>query len=841
MPRVAPRLFVAVSALAFFAGSVRIARAQLVRVSPGPLSEAHKKLDGASDCFNCHTKSGSSLDCFGCHQHKQLERAIDAGRGLHAKLKEPCKTCHQEHKGRNHPLADWSRLGGRAGFRHQATGFALAGMHDEVKCTRCHERRTPRGRTSFPGLDPKCSTCHKSPHELSDKRLVKNCALCHVAGKSPRHMRERELPFDHEANTGTDLVGEHAKVPCGDCHKDRRLTIPRERRTCKGCHDSPHGESFSKLRCATCHSPARSFRKVRFDHDSTGFSLERRHKRTACRKCHGRDGQKTMPAASDCASCHRDRHAGRFSELRCSQCHASGSWKPSRFRHGRLTKFPLTGKHATTSCRSCHRGRKPTRFERHETSDCQSCHAHKRAHRGQFADRSCLECHPKPGFKKLDFDHDRDTSFPLLGKHALLAEKNQCKSCHQRRQYKMGKTRCADCHEDPHRGQRGEQCEDCHSAEVDFTSARFDHDKRTRFPLQGLHKGLECGKCHPREGKSRVFALGKTRCVDCHAADDPHEGKLGQECEQCHLVAKGAPKFKHDTSTSFALTGAHVAAACSSCHRVPPSGGPPKVGWTKGLAPRAVDRTFPVMGDTCRECHADRHGGRFGTRCESCHETSSFADVDSAVHDTGSFALRGVHNRVACSTCHQRGRMLAGLGEQCQTCHWDDDRHRNALGPNCGDCHRQLDWTATKFSHVQTGFALRGAHRTAPCESCHGIGTYVGTPTDCDTCHLRDAQAVSEPIHTAELGACDRCHREVAFVPARLDHSTFRLSGQHRFVRCRNCHAGGTYAGTPSDCEDCHITDYYDPRTEPDHREAGYATACADCHTPTGWRPAANH
>ena len=80
-------------------------------------------------------------------------------------------------------------------------------------------------------------------------------------------------------------------------------------------------------------------------------------------------------------------------------------------------------------------------------------------------------------------------------KHAPLARKSQCRTCHKRGRYKTGKTACVDCHEDSHKGQLGSECESCHSADVGFAEAKFDHDQQTKFPIEGLHKKLDCGKC----------------------------------------------------------------------------------------------------------------------------------------------------------------------------------------------------------------------------------------------------------------------------------------------------------------------------------------------------------
>jgi hypothetical protein len=513
----------------------------------------------------------------------------------------------------------------------------------------------------------------------------------------------------------------------------------------------------------------------------------------------------------------------------------NGSPLPTLFNHAQRTRFALTARHAQVRCRACHPGSKPWEFQKRTDVilpdggqlevNCRRCH--QKTHGEQFAGKKCLQCHQVSGSKKLAFDHVRDARFALTGLHRQVA----CAKCHSQGAYRTGQTACASCHKDRHQGQLGARCDRCHPTDLKFKETRVDHARVSTFPLEGLHRKVECAKCHPE----KRYKLGRTGCADCHRAKDPHQGRLGPDCAKCHRVEKGAPKFSHETMTRFPRTGRHLTVRCEQCHRPRPPTGPPPVGWTRALQPAPVDKLFPVMGKRCADCHADKHAGRFGSACESCHRGATFREVNATVHDTGAFRLDGTHATLKCGRCHQPRRQLWGVGALCQGCHRDDDTHRNALGPLCGDCHGQVRWRPARFSHTQTGFALRGLHRTAPCQGCHGTGSFAGRPTDCETCHQRDAAAARDPIHSAELRPCDRCHSEIGFVPARMTHTAFPLVGQHRMVRCRNCHRAGAYAGTPNTCEACHLSLYVSPRTKPDHRAAGYAATCEDCHSPIGW------
>ncbi len=53
--------------------------------------------------------------------------------------------------------------------------------------------------------------------------------------------------------------------------------------------------------------------------------------------------------------------------------------------------------------------------------------------------------------------------------------------------------------------------------------------------------------------------------------------------------------------------------------------------------------------------------------------------------------------------------------------------------------------------------------------------------------------------------------------------------GAHATIACTACHAGGRYAGTPTDCYSCHQADYQ-RTSNPNHVAAGFPTTCEVCH-----------
>ena len=110
-------------------------------------------------------------------------------------------------------------------------------------------------------------------------------------------------------------------------------------------------------------------------------------------------------------------------------------------------------------------------------------------------------------------------------------------------------------------------CRGCHPAPVG-TTATFDHS-RTAFPLTGSHVTQECASCHTGGN----FAAADPACSSCHTAqyqsatpDHAAAGFPASQCVTCHNTTTfSGGTFDHG-ATRFALTGAHAATACLSCH-----------------------------------------------------------------------------------------------------------------------------------------------------------------------------------------------------------------------------------------------------------------------------------
>lgn len=473
-------------------------------------------------------------------------------------------------------------------------------------------------------------------------------------------------------------------------------------------------------------------------------------------------------------------------EEHCSVCHdKSGAHKQSALCLG-----CHKGVAADIEAHRGYHGRMPNAGR----GECRACHTD---HKGRNAD--IIQ------FSRAQFDH-RLTDFPLTGRHAMLA----CGTCHRKGDpWRKVKRRCASCHrrDDVHHGQFKRDCGACHQTKS-WSGGRFDHDT-TPFHLSGAHAHLECDACHI----GGRYAHTPSSCDGCHATDDVHRGARGKDCGSCHSTTRWKnATFDHARKTGFALLGAHDRIACDACHRN---------GQYQAKIPKH-----------CAGCHADddAHAGRFGPKCEDCHNNEHWhiSHYDHAKLDH--FALEGAHASIGCGACHTAALAQQKLPKNCAGCHRAEDPHGGEHADDCGACHGEKSWrTGLIFDHDLSDFPLLGLHRVVACAQCHETLDFQATPTKCDQCHARD------DAHKGGLGKkCGACHSPDGWRIWSFNHDTqthFPLLGAHRRLACAACHhePPGTVK-TPSRCIGCH---------EKDDRHMGqYGTSCNRCHTVDSWKGA---
>ena len=582
---------------------------------------------------------------------------------------------------------------------HDKTDFPLTGRHRFVPCARCHPKRKGKTRLT-PVAHDRCERCHPNAHPdfTAHDLAARDCSDCH----DTKGFRPSKFTVKRHEQTRFPLKDAHTAVPCPVCHL-QKLGHPGAVK--------PASQQKSYL-ASLVQSPWRMRADI---------------------------------SPNECVRCHESPHREQFKDTPCTDCHTGRTWRiaPDDFSHDTKTQFPLKGKHRAVSCPACH----PTetdaegtfvRYRPVDHADCNSCHLD--VHYGQLTlatpKAACRDCHDESGFIPARFDHNdrKQCTFPLRGKH----RKVPCERCHptvlltpqiSTTRYRPTMKACEGCHEDAHHGaylnaekrlrgtsrirtrtaplvsaealpwivpqswygapsDRRTNCALCHT-ENDWHTVSFDHGN-TGFPLRGRHKKVACDQCHEDEKKAAQGAL--EGCRACHR--DPHRGRLGEECADCHTEEgfdrTEKARARHNR-TGFPLTGRHAALPCTECHQ------------------DVRDLGFGRTPTDCVACHKQDIPGpgesqmdhsALSRDCGGCHTPVSFQTAAYKGHDR-CFPIGTIsrHGSVACEKCHQGalptpGENCSGSGFSCTQCHTClRDRHRKVQGYECSErrcyeCHR---------------------------------------------------------------------------------------------------------------------------------------------------------
>ncbi len=651
-------------------------------------------------------------------------------------------------------------------------------------------------------------------------RLLLLCAaiaLCVVAG-----IGAARADFFSSTSAPGPLHQGHANLDnrehCIDCHVDARKVgkdkclachqpiADRQRsnkgvhanqkaagRTCEACHMEHKGRTKDLMGWS---SIAGSAGKDGFEHATyTGYALEGSHKDTACAKCHtqkANSGSQTFLKASTlCVACHQNPHGELREPLRkCERCHDARSWKmvdKARFDHDKDSRYPLERKHADVSCGKCHgkAGSQPP------------------SAKGAVAGPNAA------GYMKLTF---RWASWSFD---------------------------CTPCHENVHGsslfGQKS--CKLCHSAKAEWPKMFFDHNKRTKFPLEGAHeKKATCASCHKKDEKRAP----ERACQTCHV--DAHKGRFvafkasgGQtDCNTCHTASQWKPenKFDHNRQTRFTLTGAHAGADCRACHR---GKNPSEWEHLETLVQKVPGQKSTQVD--CMGCHRheNAHQKQYTSdKCLECHKMAGVREskpraVNEFHGPSSKFPLTEGHRNVDCTRCHPSNVFTNAPKECGPKCH-ADELHKGTLGNECTTCHTGGKWESRRFDHdKQTKWPLVGNHKDVLCDSCHPRRDFAanrGKSRTCYNCHKKD------DAHDGELGTrCERCHSPDGSI--LFEHNDSRLSdwpleGKHVDARCADCHKSIRFRPTPRDCGGCH--------GEPAVHKGQLGTLCGSCHDSKDWK-----
>ncbi len=437
--------------------------------------------------------------------------------------------------------------------------------------------------------------------------------------------------------------------------------------------------------------------------------------------------------------------------------------------------------------------------------------------------------------------------------HAKIESK--CQKCHLHFDKENQSPLCLDCHEDIDndlKEKRGfhsniakdeiKQCNKCHTdhkgREFDITSldkAHFDHDQ-TEFRLEDSHLSLTCIDCHDPKDKNFRLTLEANQCLSCH--EDPHQGKLKDDCSQCHEATTWQETTFDHSTTDFLLEAKHQDLACQSCH---------------------VNDVAQEIGTECVTCHLskDKHLNTFGDKCQSCHSEKGWDETQYDHFKETKFRLLGKHQSLSCESCHaitdlpnekntNRYNITQDEGKEkrdtsCNSCHLKDDVHLGNNGSDCQQCHNNEDWNEARFDHdKETNFVLKGAHKNLVCAACHLPQSFKAEKSEttditknkqklesrtCNDCHkITD-------VHEGNLGTdCQSCHQQEQWhedVSFNHDFTLFPLTGAHQMQVCQTCHFSNDFSVEQFACIDCHEED--------DVHQNVFGNKCQQCHNSASW------
>ena len=272
------------------------------------------------------------------------------------------------------------------------------------------------------------------------------------------------------------------------------------------------------------------------------------------------------------------------------------------------------------------------------------------------------------------------------------------------------------------------------------------------------------------------------------------------------------------------MTGAHInVAPCAQCHK---------------------NNVFAGLSTACISCHLTDFNGTtnpshpaagFPQDCSLCHSTTNWQGA-TFNHNNTPFPLTGAHIKVAsCAQCH-KNNVFAGLSTACISCHLTN--FNGTTNPNhvaagfpqdCSMCHTTTSWTGATFNHnTATKFPLTGAHVNVLCTNCHIGNIFVGTPTDCLSCHAAVYKSTTNPNHVAAgfPTTCQTCHSTTSWSGATFSHTWFPTSHGRAAGVCSTCHTNSSNYSIFV-CTSCHTQ----AQTDPHHSGVrGYVYNSANCY-----------
>ncbi len=477
------------------------------------------------------------------------------------------------------------------------------------------------------------------------------------------------------------------------------------------------------------------------------------------------------------------------------------------------TGFPLTGGHATATCKTCHVGD----VFKGTPKTCDSCHAlgkrvvatpkptnHVRT------DAPCDSCH----FSTASF-------LGALFNHGS-AMPGQCVTCHNGRittgrpaNHNVGAKATG-------------SCDSCHRTFA-WLPASWDH-------VGVVPHTCDSAGCHV-QGSNQFYKPANHQT-------SPYLDRNSFYCDDCHNVFAWLPApFMHnrpspagvcmgchDGSNAPGKNAGHVAttADCVTCHTS-------TISWFGALGNMPANHIPFNAGAQCSTCHpttatwitgASLHA-QVSPVCKTCHDTSSPAYLGNMTKVT-----LGNHNGSTpsqdCTACHTlnyttwtgaitsmpANHIPFNAGAQCATCHptpatWVTGAALHVqVSPVCSTCHNSTPVYLGNMTRVTLG-NHNGSTTSQDCIACHSLnytswsGALSSMPSNhipfnagvqCNTCHPTPATWVTgAALHVQVSPVCKTCHNST---PVYLGNMTRVTLGNHQ------------RSTTSQDCISCHTVSY---------------------------------
>jgi predicted CXXCH cytochrome family protein len=309
-------------------------------------------------CTQCHVNNNYSLTstaCVTCHQTD----FNSTNNPPHAAAKFPttCDTCHS--------TTNWTS----ATFNHSAApaNWPLTGAHTSLTCAQCHTNN------NYSFTSGACVQCHltdyngtTNPNHVTSG-FPQTCDSCHTT------TLWTGATFNHAvAPANWALTGAHASLSCTQCHVNNNYNLTST--VCVTCHQTDYNNAKTPVdhvganfptTCDTCHDTV-LWTNGKFNHASTGFTLDGFHTSLQCTQCHNAAFGNYNITTNACILCHLTNfngttnppHTGFPSTAQScvTACHhTTTDWTGASFDHSQApANWALVGGHTTVACASCH-------------------------------------------------------------------------------------------------------------------------------------------------------------------------------------------------------------------------------------------------------------------------------------------------------------------------------------------------------------------------------------------------------------------------------------------------------------------------------------------------------